>query len=300
MHLGLLLLVATSIAMSDNVSAAAAAAEMPAGAKRLVRDDRWAEAEQPPAAESSGRASSQRWRAFAKCSQKGTGKCKGTVTCRLGPFNGATKEDAEAKRAAGVEAWLHAPKKRAKAAAAAESADAGGQQQRPAEQSPHTDPRIRREAAPSSLAEPPLAETRRTDGGAGPGRGHSVPPTEAELLPPPGVLPGTWLEQLARKELWRTERIAQLERQLKAALAENATLSARVSSTPHPSLDQAARSRAPSRRPPPRRRRLRGARPRGTRRGSSRRARRRRGAARAVLSAEHTRARLPLCAVWAV
>lgn len=152
-----------------------------------------------------------------------------------GPFEASTAEAALKLRDQWIDDYLH--KKRAKqgeSASASTSTSASAGASTSASTSVDADAdrtRPPREAAPSSLKEQPLSaaggKEKRTPG---PGRGHvsveSVP--EPELLPPASVDATNWLKQIELRERWRTERIAQLERQLATANATNESLLAEV------------------------------------------------------------------------
>ena len=101
--------------MSDNVSTAAATAEVAvAVAERVRRPERSADVQQPPAVESANRKPSQRWRTYGHVDSPAGGKNVARMKQKFGPFEAATKEDAERKRDEAIDAWLHEPERKKK------------------------------------------------------------------------------------------------------------------------------------------------------------------------------------------
>ena len=127
--------------MSDNVSTAAATAEVAAAvAERVRRPERSADAQQPPAAESTTRKPSQRWSTWGHVEAPAGGKNISRKKQKLGPFYAATKEAAEGNRDEAVDAWLHQPERKKKKVADTSSSA-------PIEQG-ELEPRAKRAASP--------------------------------------------------------------------------------------------------------------------------------------------------------
>lgn len=152
-----------------------------------------------------------RWKCMATVEQDRTGKGAGKSDAKtLGPFFGATPEEAVRDREETLREWLH-PKPRAAAT---------GKRFAPAVLTRESRPRT---ASPANLAEPkapshPTSEQAR----AGPGRGHKLEAASTSALEEPIRIEqmkaeANWFEQHAARQSWQTRRIAQLERELCAA-----------------------------------------------------------------------------------
>ena len=99
------LLVLLAVAMSTPV-----AADAPAATSRVRRVDRDADADQPPARESTKRRIAQRWEAdVANATLSGGGKNAGRKQHKFSHFRASTKEEAESMRDNALDEWLHAP-----------------------------------------------------------------------------------------------------------------------------------------------------------------------------------------------
>ena len=99
--------------MSDNVSTAAATAEVAAAvAERVRRPERSADEMQPPAEPSEKRHASQKWRTHGLVEAPAGGNNKARKKQKLGPFQAATREAAEQMRDQAVDAWLHEPERK--------------------------------------------------------------------------------------------------------------------------------------------------------------------------------------------
>ena len=142
--LALALWALSAASMSDNITTAAAGKEVSKAVERERRNDRWAAAEQQPAATSSdSRAPSQKWRVRGFGQRPAGGKNTSLVTVSFGPFFAATQEAAEANRNKAIDDWLHEPYARP-----------ATKKQKTAEPEPEVGSgRAKRKAAPSDLTE---------------------------------------------------------------------------------------------------------------------------------------------------
>ena len=82
--------------------------------RRVRREDRWAEEEQPAPVYSEKRHVNHAYRAVALVCARGTGKNTGVKREKGGPFQGPTAEAAMALRDQWIDDYLHAPPKRSK------------------------------------------------------------------------------------------------------------------------------------------------------------------------------------------
>ena len=264
------LLFVASTRMSDDVPLPTQNADdIPTAKERVRRAERWPDGEQAPAAATKLPHPSQKWQCFANVSQPAGGKNAGRKSFSMGPYRGATAEEAEQRRAEGVDAWLHEPRRAAR----------GSKQQREeasSSQEPPDAKRASRRAAPVSFAEqstmgprpgkakagsgcaspararaqafspepehPARHVTRRTRARRGNVQQEPPPPvTTEEWLLPPEMTGGHWLQAASTKRLWQTEHHKELEQKLAEAraqaailLGENETLRARASLPPAP------------------------------------------------------------------
>jgi len=136
----------------------------------------------------------------------GTGRAATVLKWEITPWMFAPSREAALERQRDyIEGYLH-PKPRATARKPSAPADA-------------VQPRPQRAAAPRDLAEPSRPRGPQPGHGRpGPGRGHIYEPTrpiEEQLDPGPEPTQGeNWLQRLAREKKWKTDRIAELERQV--------------------------------------------------------------------------------------
>ena len=144
------------------------------------REDREANERQPEAILRPSARPAARWSAKVDATMPCGGKNNRRKSSGLGPFFGATKEDAEAARDKALFDWMHAPKKQKVADTSASTS--GSSQEQSAAQRP------KRAASPSFS----FAEFRNSSShvrAAGPGCAHPGPATlaTATLSPPPSL-----------------------------------------------------------------------------------------------------------------
>lgn len=196
---------------------------------RTMNCERWAEDPQPEPKEDLKAAPSQRFRVQAKVWRCATGKAAKSQIKEFRWFSAPTAEEALAWRTQFIQDYLQPSKRQrtsslpAKSLAAAETA---AESAADSVEVAASMPRPQRAARPTNLAEPrkagPLCPR------AGPGRGHTYEPARPlhqqleVLLPPPDAEEsGNWFKQMQLKQKWRSERMAQLERQVEELLVAN-------------------------------------------------------------------------------
>ena len=149
------------------------------------REDREANERQPEAVLRASAQPAKCWSAKVDATMPAGGKNKGRKSSGLGPFFGATKEDAEAARNMALFDWMHAPTRAPKKQKVADmsASTSGSSQEQSAAQRP------KRAASPSfSFTDARNSSTHvRT---AGPGCAHPCPATlaTATLSLPPSLL----------------------------------------------------------------------------------------------------------------
>lgn len=185
-------------------------------------EPRWADKEQPAPLFDEKASRGQKFRVVAVVHRRGTGKAEGSVVTERRRFCASTAEEAVRQRGEFIEKFLN-PSKRKVCQVVVEAVQD--------ESNISSKRRLHRASKPHCLAEPKLQPTVPIRQRAGPGRGRRYEPArpigeqiaeEPVILPPADAEDGScWLRRMQLKEKWKSERIAQLERQVEKLIAEN-------------------------------------------------------------------------------
>lgn len=161
---------------------------------------------------------SQRYRARVLVGRMGTGKAAATRVPEFFHVTAPTLDEVLALRDSSIQSYLN-PKKRKR------------QQLRDIDECLADQPcraRPMRSAAPRDLWVPPL-KMGNINVHAGPGRGRKYEPArslhqqiqEAVIMPPANGEEGSWFRRMQLSQKWKSERMAQLERQVEELLLIN-------------------------------------------------------------------------------